>query len=77
MAKERDYSKTDGIPNERWELAEVIYSTRIQDAWGAGKDSTPPAREGYLHRGGRADFDLALTCAKAVLARYDVKKMNR
>ena len=77
MKQERDYSKVDGIPSDRWELAEVIYSTRVHEAWGSHKDSTPPVREGYSHRGGHANFDLALACAKAVLARYDVKKMNQ
>lgn len=66
--KERDYSKIDGIPNERWDLACVIYSARIREAWGRHKDSTPPPREGYSHNRQVCDFDLALASAKAVLA---------
>lgn len=76
MSKPRDYSKTDGIPNERWALAEVIYSARIRAAWGKGKDATPPPREGYLHREGHADFDLALACAKAILATHRVTPLE-
>lgn len=74
--RSRDFSKTDGIPNERWALAEVIYAARIREAWGKGKDTTPPEREGYFYRGGHADFDLALACAKAILAAYRVEPLE-
>lgn len=77
MIEQRDYSKTDGIPNERWALAEVIYSSRIQEAWGMGRDATPPDREGYRHRGGHAEFDLALACAKAILAKHLIEPKGK
>lgn len=64
----RDYSKIDGIPNDRWALAEVIYSARKRSAWGKAANASPPPREGYSHGKEVADFDLALDCAKAVLA---------
>ncbi len=66
--KERDFSKIDGIPNDRWELAEVIYNARKVSAWGKAIYSEPPQRVGYSHGKQVADFDLALDCAKAVLA---------
>lgn len=66
--RQRDYSKTDGIPNERWDLAELLYVTRKQTAWGKNISIILPERVGYLHGKEAADFDLALACAKAVLA---------
>lgn len=64
----RDFSKTDGIPNDRWSLAEIIYRARKVSAWGKSVDASPPTRTGYMHGKQVADFDLALDCAKAVLA---------
>lgn len=64
----RDYSKIDGIPNERWALAEIIYSGRKIAGWGKNTDSAPPSRNGYSHGREVAEFDLALACAKDVLA---------
>lgn len=62
----------DGIPDDRWSLAEVIYVARVEEAWGNRTGSVrPPARKGYTHNP-VADFDLALACAKALLAKYDI-----
>ena len=64
---------SDGISDDRWALAEVIYTARIEDAWGGHKESRPPERKGYTHQP-VADFDLALACAKEVLNRYELKR---
>ena len=66
--KDIDHSKIDGIPNERWYLAEIIYTAIKRELWGDALDSTPPKREGYTHGKQVADFDLALVSARAVLA---------
>lgn len=69
QAEARDFSKIDGIPNERWELAEIIYRARITAAWGKQgcKSATPPERLAYTYGKQVADFDLALECAKEIL----------
>jgi hypothetical protein len=64
----RDFSKIDGIPNDRWALAEIIYTSRKKEAWGKSIGSTPPSRVGYSYGKEVAEFDLALASAKAVIA---------
>ena len=63
----RDFSKSDGIPNERWAMAEIIYTARIKAAWGDYKNATPPPRLGYTYSKEVADFDLALAVAKELI----------
>lgn len=65
--KARDYSKIDGISNNVWDLAEILYSARIKAAWGNSKESNPPKREGYSHGKQVADFDLAIASAKEAI----------
>ena len=67
-SEERDFSKSDGVPNECWELAEIIFTAREKSCRISQDRITPiPAREGYFHGRETANFDMALDCAKAVL----------
>jgi hypothetical protein len=64
---------SDGIPDDRWELAEVIYLESKRSAWGNSRSFSVPERRGYTHNPVAA-FDIALDCAKALLAQYEIRR---
>lgn len=67
---------SDGIPDDRWALAEVIFVAIAEEARPWSKPVVPPVRKGYTHYPVAA-MDLALAAANAVLSRFEVKPLEQ